>query len=77
MSVEFEATKPIESATLITTMDSGFTGRRTWEEKPAEIERRGRAVIATGTLPPGTRAWFINVNSGKLIASSDFVTSDP
>lgn len=86
--VEFVSTKPIDRAVLISTTDSGFTGARKWIESPAVLlksentkrdvlrdSRRPEAratILVTATLPPHTRAWFINVRSGELTGSSDF-----
>lgn len=70
--VEFDATKPLERATLVTTADTGFTGNRTWTESAAALERRGDGWLAIASLPAGTTAWFVNVHSGDLVASSDY-----
>jgi dienelactone hydrolase len=70
--VEFASTKPLDKATLITTADGGFTGKRTWTESPAALERHGDGWLATATLPAGTTAWFVNVHQGDLVASSDY-----
>jgi dienelactone hydrolase len=59
-------------AALITTTDSGFTGNREWTESPASMERQGDGWIVTAPLPAGTTAWFVNVHSGDLVASSDY-----
>ena len=70
--VEFASTKPLDRATLITTTDAGFTGNCTWTESPASMERQGDGWIVTAPLPAGTTAWFVNVHSGDLVASSDY-----
>jgi len=71
--VEFSSTQPIDGAVLFSTTDAGFTGERKWTETAATVgERRGTRVRILARLPPGTRAWFINVQSGNLTASSDY-----
>jgi hypothetical protein len=70
--VEFALTKPLDRATLITTTDSGFTGNRKWTESAAALEQRGDGWFVTASFPAGTTAWFVNVDSGDLVASSDY-----
>jgi dienelactone hydrolase len=70
--VVFTSTKRLESAVLISTSSSGFTGDREWVESPATLERDGERWIANATLPPESTAWFINVHSGGLTVSSEF-----
>lgn len=72
VQVTFTSSKPLDRAVLITTRDSGFTGRRTWNESAARIERRGDSWRVVAPLPAGTTAWFVNVRSGPLHASSDY-----
>jgi len=45
---------------------------RHWLESPAQLLNDGSMWTASAALPAGTTAWFINVNSGELIASSDY-----
>lgn len=71
-SVTFASSRPLERAVLISTPDTGFTGRRKWAESPAKLERRGDAWSVEVRLPPGTTAWFVNARSGELTASSEF-----
>jgi dienelactone hydrolase len=70
--VKFVSSKPLETATLVSTIDKGFTGSRKWIESPAALTREGAVWIATSSLPAGTTAWFINVRSGGLTVSSEF-----
>ena len=70
--VSFKATKPIDKAVLVSTVDTGFTGHRNWVESPAELKRLDGEWVATATLPESTTAWFINLKSGRLTVSSDF-----
>lgn len=71
----FVATRPLDGAVLVSTTGTGMTGLRTWAVSPAALEKTGAAWLATAPLPPGTTAWFINVRSGGLTASSDFQES--
>jgi len=70
--VKFASAKPLESAVLLSTVDSGFTGNRTWVESPAALRREGDVWVAPAELPAGSTAWFINVLSGGLTVSSEF-----
>lgn len=70
--VSFTSSKPLDRAVLVSTTGSGITGSRTWAESPAKLEQQGGQWHATATLPDGTTAWFINVHSGVLVASSEF-----
>ena len=71
--VEFSCSRIIDGAVLISTVESGYTGSRKWVETSATVEQRGAHTRIKAVLPPGTRAWMINVRSGNLTASSDFV----
>ncbi len=73
VSVTFESSKPIDRAILFTTSDVGYTGTRNWTQSPAELKRDGDHITASATLPSGVRAYFFNVTSGALTASSEFV----
>jgi dienelactone hydrolase len=73
----FESHKLLDSATLISTVDTGVTGSRKWVETPAEItEDAEYQWRVQASLPPGTTAWFINVKSGGLTSSSRYQTGD-
>ena len=71
--VEFSTAKALDGAVLISTGESGFTGARKWIETAATVEQRGTHARITAPLPPGTRAWMINVRAGSFTGSSDFV----
>ncbi|MBI5694108.1 MAG: dipeptidyl aminopeptidase, partial [Verrucomicrobia bacterium] len=75
--VEFVSTDPLDSAALLSSADPGITGARKWMATSATLERRADRWVATAPLPPGTRAWFINVRRGSLTASSDFHEISP
>ena len=68
--VTFSSTKVLDKAVLISTGDSGFTGKRTWVESPAKLTRQGDAWQVAAKLPAGTVAWFVNVFSRELCVSS-------
>ena len=70
--VTFLATRPLDRAGLIATTDTGFTGNRKWAESPANLENLAKEWRVTAPLPPGTTAWFVNVRSSGLTASSDY-----
>lgn len=72
VQVEFSSAKPLDRAVLVWTPDAGFTGNRTWNEAPATLETRDQNTVASTPLPPTARAWFINVYSNGLTASSEF-----
>ena len=72
VQVTFTATKPLDRALLISTTDSGFTGKRKWTESSAIVEKRDKSWLVTAPLPAGTTAWFVNARSGELTASSDY-----
>lgn len=68
----FTSTKPLNKATLVSTTDSGITGLRKWTVSEATIKQDGKQWIAQATLPENTTAWFVNVSSENLTASSDY-----
>jgi dienelactone hydrolase len=70
--VSFAATKPLDSAVLISTTDTGFTGQRKWSESAATLEKLAKEWRVTAPLAAGTTAWFANVRSGELTATSDY-----
>jgi cephalosporin-C deacetylase-like acetyl esterase len=72
VQVTFASTKPLDRALLISTTDSGFTGKRQWIESSAIVEKRDNGWLVTAPLPAGTTAWFVNARSGNLTASSDY-----
>jgi hypothetical protein len=71
--VEFSSTKTIDGAILFSTPDSGFTGERKWTETAVPVEQKSDRIRVTATLPPNTRAWFVNIRAGNVTASSDFI----
>lgn len=76
MRVRFSSTKPLDRAVLTATRDTGFTGLRAWSASEATIRKSGDDVSTVEAAPPpGTTAWFVNVHSGDLVASSDYQES--
>ncbi|MDE0104340.1 MAG: acetylxylan esterase [Bryobacterales bacterium] len=70
--VQMTAAKHLDSASLVWTGDLGFTGSREWAQSPAELTRNGGTWLVTAALPDIATAWFVNVRSGELTASSDY-----
>ena len=58
---------------LVSTEDTGITGKRKWVEAPANLEKIDSDWVVTAKLPKGTTAWFVNVKSGNLTVSSDYM----
>ena len=71
-TVIFESSRPLDEAFLISTADTGITGKRKWIESPATLERRAEQWVVTATQPERTTACFINVKSGGLTLTSDY-----
>jgi len=69
----FDSTKPLESAVLISTIDTGHTGSRKWIETTATVSQSGDLWVAEATVPEGTTACFINVKNGQLTGTSDYI----
>lgn len=73
LTAAFETTRPLDSATLVSTTGTGDTAKRQWIESPASLESKDNRWTATAQIPPGTTACFINVKSGSLIATSRYI----
>ena len=71
-TVIFESSRPLDEAFLISTTDTGITGKRKWFESPAKLKRMAEHWVVTATQPEGTTACFINVKSGGLTLTSDY-----
>jgi hypothetical protein len=63
-------------AKLISTSDSGAHGERKWIESPATLDQQGGQWVARAKIPGGSTAWFMNFQSGDLLASSDLFEVD-
>ncbi len=70
--VVFSVFRAIDSASLIFTRDTGFTGDRGWQEAPASIHASGNRLEVSAQIPGGSTAWFLLLRSGSLYACSDF-----
>lgn len=70
---EFSSTKPITAAILFTTTDATSTVPSKWTQTPATFTQSGPHIRMTAAIPEGTNAWFIDLQSGNLTASSDLV----
>jgi len=71
--VTFLSTKPLEQASVISTLDGGFTGDRIWTQTTATLVDNGAgSYTVTASVPTYATAWFVNVQSGSLVASSDY-----
>lgn len=68
----FDSTRPLESAALVSTTDTGHTGARQWISTPARLTQKEGLWVADATVPKGTTACFLNVQTGPLTASSDY-----
>jgi dienelactone hydrolase len=69
----FETKTPLESAVLVSTTDTGFTGSRKWVETPATLEQDGDEWNAEAAVPEGTTACYLNVKAGPVLTSSDYI----
>ena len=68
----FTSSKPIDSATLVSTTDEGFTGLREWTVTNAQLEKHGSQWLVNVALPQDSTGWFLNLHSGSLTVSSDY-----
>ena len=73
LTAVFNSTKALDSATLISTSGNGITSKREWIETAAVLKQEGGKWIASAPVPAGTTACFMNVSSGKLVATSDYL----
>lgn len=73
-TVKFQSAKPLHGALLISTVDTGFTGHRSWTESPAELLQAGAGGewLVGASVPSKSTAWFINIRSGGLTVSSGY-----
>ena len=73
LTAVFNSTKALDSATLISTSGNGITSKREWIETAAVLKQENGKWIASAPVPAGTTACFMNVSSGKLVATSDYL----
>ena len=72
ISVNFESSKKIDSATLTFTTEEGPTGSRSWKDTDAKVSQNGTQVTIESTLPAGVTGWFVLLKSGSLHACSAY-----
>jgi dienelactone hydrolase len=77
VEVVFASSKPLDRSVLISTTDVGVTGSREWVESSADLAKQGEKWVVTAALPKGSTAWFVNVRSGGLTVSSEYVEISP
>lgn len=70
--ISFRCEKPVDKVTLYSTKDTGHTAKRKWISSPLKFDQQTNRVKIIGKLPDGTTAWFVNLNCGDLVVSSDF-----
>ncbi len=81
ISAVFASTKPLHSASLISTTDfdtyppTGIATSQTWTETPidAPIDNLDGTYSVTATLPTGTKAYFVNVEANSSDTDDDSV----
>lgn len=72
VSVTFSSTKILDSATLVSSTDTGVSGSKKWQQSSAKIIKQDGQWIVKARLPKGTKAWFINAKSDDLTISSHY-----
>ena len=73
LTAVFNSTKALNAAMLTSTTGTGDTSKRQWIETAAVLKQENGKWIATAAVPQGTTACFMNVSSGKLVATSDYL----
>lgn len=73
LTAVFNSTKALDSATLISTTGTDDTSKRQWIETASVLIQENGKWIAAVPVPQGTTACFLNVSSGKLVATSDYL----
>ena len=68
----FTSSKSVDKATLVSTTDDGVTGSRTWVKTPAQLSKQDDQWTVIAPLPGNATAWFVNVQCGDLVVSSDY-----
>jgi alpha-L-fucosidase len=72
VSVDFDCSKPLNSASLLANFGSGHTGERNWTENEVDLtSNRDGSWTASASLPPGTAGWFISVRSNGSDPDAD------
>ena len=73
LTAVFHSTKALDAAMLTSTTGTGHTSKRTWIETAAVLKQENGKWIASAPVPAGTTACFMNVTSGQLVATSDYL----
>ena len=73
VQVVFRCTKSVDRAELIYTLDTGFTGDRTWLSAEAPFVIEQHQVVVSPVIPPGTTGWIVNLRCGELLVSSEYI----
>jgi hypothetical protein len=73
LTAVFNSTKPLNAAMLTSTTGTGLTSKRQWIETAAALTQENGKWIVTAPVPQGTTACFMNVSSGMLVATSDYL----
>ena len=73
LTAVFHSTKPLNAAKLTSTTGTGDTSKRQWIETAAVLKQENGKWIVTAPVPAGTTACFMNVSSGKLMGTSDYL----
>jgi len=76
VSADFDSSRPIERAVILTTVDTGYTGKRQWAIMPAELQEKSGRVHVSARLGQGVRAYFFNLQSNEGITSSEYTALD-
>ena len=66
--VEFEVTRAVHRATLIYRRDAD------WEQAPAKLDAPSGRATASAAVPPGTTAYYFNLDAGGATLSSELQT---
>lgn len=73
VKVVFSSSRPLQSASLVHTSGTGYTGSLTWTETAVDslVEDPAGTWTVKATLPAGTTGWFVNVRSQASDADAD------
>lgn len=77
VTVEFNCSKPLRSASLLANFGSGHTSNRDWSETVAELNsNENGSWTVKASLPPGASGWFVNIKTsgGDLDGDEDGLT---
>ena len=72
LNAVFSITRSVDDVLLYSTRSAGESPNRRWTVKSLSWNQDGDRISIRGELPEETRAFFINLKSGKLYGSSDY-----